>query len=173
MNKRPFPSLMTTRNWGALEIAGIYLLLGSLWILFSGEVAARVAISQEMLTTISLYKSWGYVLVTALLFYWMIRRHTSALQTSAKQLQRVIDALPALISYVGADRRYQFVNSTYAEWFAADILGKHVEEVIGASAYQSVSKYIDEVLGGETVRYETEVSLPDGERFISAICVPD
>ena len=172
MNKRTFPALVTL-HWGALEIAGLYLILGSLWIHFSDKIAARVAINEEMLTTIGIYKGWGYVLVTALLLYLMIHRHTSVLQESENQLHRVINALPALISYVGTNRRYEFVNDAYAEWFEGDILEKHVEEVIGTSAYQSISQYIDRVLQGETVRYEAEISLPIGERFISATFVPD
>ena len=173
MNKQPISFLPGMLHSGALGIAGVYLILGSAWILFSDRVAARIALNEEMLVTISLYKGWGYVLVTALLLYWLIRRHTAALGASEAQLHRVIDALPALISYVGANRRYQFANSAYAEWFEGDILGKHVEEVIGTSAYRSISKYMDKVLGGETVRYETEVSLPDGERYVSAVYVPD
>ena len=173
MNKRSFSSLPGALESGALKIAGIYLMIGSLWILFSDQIAARVALSEGMLAAISMSKGWVYVLITALLLYWLVRRHTTMLRASEKQLQRLIDALPALISYVGADRRYRFVNGAYAEWFEGDILGKHVEEVIGTSAYQSISKYIDKVLDGETVSYETEISLPDGERFISAIYVPD
>jgi hypothetical protein len=57
-------------------IAGTYLLIGSLWILFSDQFAARIAPNQIVLTQISIYKGWGYVLVTALLLYWLILRHT-------------------------------------------------------------------------------------------------
>src|SRR4026209_1930576 len=113
MNKRPFSSFAAAPHWGALEIAGIYLILGGAWILFSDRVAARIAVNEEMLATISLYKGWGFVLVTALLLYWMIRRLTSALQESEQQLHRVIDAVPSFISYVGADLRYQFTNRSY------------------------------------------------------------
>src|SRR5215211_4073241 len=103
MNKQRSPYLWSNFNWGALQIAGLYLLIGALWILFSDKVAANFASNEDMLATISLYKGWGYVLVTALLLYWLIRRHTAGLGASKRQLQRVIDALPALISYVDAD----------------------------------------------------------------------
>ena len=73
MNKHPFPSLATALHWGALEIAGIYFILGVAWILFSDEVAAGIAVNEEMFTRISLYKGWGFIVVTALLLYWMIR----------------------------------------------------------------------------------------------------
>ena len=117
MNKHSFPSLAAALHWGAMEIAGIYLFLGGAWILLSDQVAAKIAVSEEMLATISLYKGWGFILVTAFLLYWMVRRLTSALQASEQQLHRVIDAVPAFISYVDADLRYRFTNKSYEEWF--------------------------------------------------------
>src|SRR6266496_2237479 len=147
-------------NGGAVQIAGLYLLIGGLWILFSDKVAARVALSQEMLVTISLYKGWGYVLITAVLLYWLIRRHTSILRAGEEQLQRVIDAMPVFISYVDTDRRYQFNNDAYKEW-------------LGEAAYTKISKYVDKALRGETVSYETEIPFQDSERFMHVVYVPD
>lgn len=173
MNKRPFPSFAAALHWGAMEIAGIYLLLGGAWILFSDQVAAKIAVSEEMLATISLYKGWGFILVTALLLYWMIRRLTSALQASEEQLHRVIDAVPAFISYVGADLRYRLTNKAYEEWFDEKAEGKHIEDVLGRPAYEVVSKHIDKALKGETISYETEVPVGDQERFFYITYVPD
>src|SRR5215211_9543973 len=99
MNKQSIPSAAGALNRGALQIAGIYLILGSLWILFSDRIAARIALSKEMLALISLYKGWGYVLLTAVLLYYLIRNQTIRLHSSDVQLHRVIDALPALVSY--------------------------------------------------------------------------
>jgi len=173
MNIRQSPYETNSLNRGAIQIAGLYLLIGGLWILFSDQLAARVALSQEMLTTISLYKGWGYVLVTALLLYWLIKRHTAALHAYEVQLQRVIDAMPVFISYVGADRHYRFTNKTYKEWYDDKAEGKHIEEVLGKAAYRIVSKYIDKVLTGETVSYETEIPFQDKELFMAVQYIPD
>jgi hypothetical protein len=54
-------------NRGAIQIAGLYLLIGGLWILFSDRLAARVALNEEMLTLISLYKGWACARTVALL----------------------------------------------------------------------------------------------------------
>ena len=172
MNKRAFPS-PAAFHWGALQIAGIYLLFGSLWILFSDQVAARVATNEEMFTTISLYKGWGYVLVTALLFYWMIRRHISALQATENQLRRVMDAMPAFIGYVGSDLHYRFTNQAYREMFDHAPEGKHMEEVLGKPAFKIVSKYIDNVLKGQTTSFETELPHRERELFVTATYIPD
>lgn len=173
MSKNRFPALSSNLNWGAIQIAGLYLLIGCLWILFSDRIAAKVAPSEEMLTAISLYKGWTYVIVTAVLLYWLIRRRTAALYASEAQLLRVINSFPALISYIDADRRYQFTNKAYQEWFGNTVQGKHMQEALGSRAYQTISKHVDQVLAGETVSYETEIPYANGERFVNATYVPD
>jgi len=174
MMKQTSSSLPLSLNRGALLIAGIYLLTGSLWILFSDRLAEKIALDKEMLTNLSLYKGWGYVIVTAALLYWFIERYTTRLHASEKQLQVVINALPVLISYIDRNQRYQFANEAYEEWFGEKAQGKQIEEVVGHSIYQKTSKYVDKVLSGETVAYETEIPHQDGgERFVSATYVPD
>ena len=174
MNHRSFLLSTSIFKRGPLKIAGLYLLIGSLWILFSDKLAARIATDQAMFTTISIYKGWGYVLVTAALLYWLILRDTAATRRSEEQLRLVTDALPVLISYVDAARRYQFANQAYEEWFGHKPLGKHLEEALGTLAYKTISGYIDKVLAGETVSYETEIPYKDGgARFVNAMYVPD
>ena len=158
---------------GALQIAGLYLLIGGFWILFSDKVAERIALSQKMVTTISLYKGWGYVVVTALLLYWLIQRHIATLRASEEQLQRVLDAMPAFISYVDSDRYYRFTNKTYEEWFDDPVKGKHIEEVLGKATYQRISKYVDKALVGETTSYETEIPLDHQELSLRTTYIPD
>jgi PAS domain S-box-containing protein len=174
MKQRPLSFSPNLPNWGALQIAGIYLLIGSLWILFSDRMAETIALNKEMLARISLYKGWGFVIVTAFLLYWLIQRHTGQLHASERQLKVVINALPVLISYIDKDRHYQFANDAYEEWFGEKAHGKHIEEVVGQAIYQKTSKYVDKVLNGETVAYETEIPYQDGDdRFVSATYVPD
>jgi PAS domain S-box-containing protein len=174
MNNRPLSSLSSPLNWGAIRIAGIYLLIGSLWILFSDRLAEKIALDKEMLASLSLYKGWGFMIVTAFLLYWLIQGHTSRLHASEKQLQVVINALPVLISYIDKSRCYQFTNEAYEEWFGEKAQGKHIEELIGQTTYQKISKYVDKALNGETVFYETEIPYQDGgERFVSATYIPD
>jgi PAS domain S-box-containing protein len=158
---------------GAIQIAALYLLVGGLWILFSDQVATRIAPDAETLTLISLYKGWGYVLVTALLLYWLIQRHTAALLTGQMQLHTLINAFPSLISYVDINRRYLFTNNTYRQWFGDTAEGKHLEEVLGKKAYEKISGYVEKTLMGETVSYEEVIPYPLGDRFVNATYIPD
>ena len=143
MNNPSSSTLSSKVNGGPLKIAGLYLFIGGLWILFSDQLAARITSDPVLLTRISLYKGWGFILVTAFLLYWLIREHTNALRGGEEQLRIITDALPALISYVDADRRYRFRNRAYEEWFGQEVQGKYLEEVLGKAAYQTISGYVE------------------------------
>src|SRR6266498_2089932 len=174
MDNRKFPTKSTLYSLGSLRISGIYLLLGVLWILFSDKLAERIAPEPETLTQISIYKGWGFIVVTAFLLYWLIQRHTAALSESQEKLRLVTDAMPALISYVDADKRYQFSNRAYEEWFGNKADGKKLDEVLGGAAYRAISPYVDAALKGEMVNYQTEIPYQDGgTRFVDATYVPD
>lgn len=92
-------------------------------------------------------------------------------------LRLVTDAVPALISYVGADLRYRMVNRSYERWFGCrtdDLAGRPVAEVLGADVWQKISPHVSRVLAGERVEYEA--ALPyrtGGTRWVSASYLPD
>lgn len=105
------------------------------------------------------------------------KRVEKALQQSQEQLRLITDSLPACISYVDAQRRYQFVNRTYEEWFGMrteEIIGQPVQSIIGNAAYASVAKLLDQVLSGQPTTYESLMPYAyGGDRYISALLVPD
>lgn len=174
MNKSRFPASLNSSSLGSLKITGIYLLIGVLWILFSDIVAQRISTNREMLTTISIYKGWGFILVTSILLYWLIQRHTEEVREDEKKLRLVTDAIPALISYIDSDRVYRFSNQAYEEWFGQKADGKTMEQALGKVAYQKIAGYVEEALSGRIVNYQAEVPYRyGGARFIDATYVPD
>jgi diguanylate cyclase (GGDEF)-like protein/PAS domain S-box-containing protein len=89
----------------------------------------------------------------------------ASLRASEQQLRLVVDNVPALIAYLDADRRYRFVNKSYAEFFGfapEEIIGKHGKEVIGEQAYKEYVEYFNKVLSGQPVWYQREVKQKDG-----------
>ncbi|MEH1836814.1 MAG: PAS domain S-box protein [Nostoc sp.] len=92
------------------------------------------------------------------------------------ELHLITDTLPVLISFVDSEQRYRFNNRAYEEWFghpAAEIYGKHLWEVVGESAYEGVRPYVEQVLAGEQVTFESQMPYKDGgTRYINAIFVP-
>jgi PAS domain S-box-containing protein len=112
-----------------------------------------------------------------------VAQRTTALQQSEAELRHreqelrlITDALPALVSYVDANQRYQFINRTYEVWFSRsqdEILGKYVHELLGQTVYQIVEPYINQAFEGQTVTLEAEIPFSLGKKPISATLIPD
>jgi PAS domain S-box-containing protein len=88
------------------------------------------------------------------------RQADMVLQESKQQLQFVTDNAPVIIAHCDTNHRYKFVNRRYAERFGIkreDIIGKRIPEVVGEEAYSSFKQYVDAVLRGEYIEFETEI----------------
>lgn len=105
-----------------------------------------------------------------------IRRSEEQLRRNERQMQVITDALPVLISYVDADRRYQFVNAAYERWFGrprAEAMGRHVKDLLGDEAYEVVRPHLDRALAGQIVTYDAELPYRDGgPRWVEATYIP-
>lgn len=92
------------------------------------------------------------------------------------KLESIVDALPTLVAYIDAEQRYQFVNAAYERWFGiprAEIVGRHVEEVLGVEGHRAIRPHLEQALAGQLVRHEAEVAYRSGgTRFIEATYVP-
>ena len=81
----------------------------------------------------------------------------TALRDSESELRLIMDATPALISYLDTDFRYLRVNKAYENWFgitAERIQGHKAQEIIGESAWSIVQPYLERALAGETVNFD-------------------
>ncbi|MEG5037763.1 MULTISPECIES: PAS domain S-box protein [unclassified Microcoleus] len=98
------------------------------------------------------------------------------LQQREAELRLVTNAVPALISFVDSDQRYRFNNRAYEEWFghpATEIYGKHLPEVLGETGYEGIRPYVEQVLAGEEVTFETQIPYKNGvTRYVNATYVP-
>ncbi|MBD2342674.1 sensor histidine kinase [Anabaena subtropica] len=82
------------------------------------------------------------------------------LRQREEELRLITDSVPVLISYVDAQQRYRFNNKGYEELFglsASETYGKHIIEILGESVYQSILPYIEIVMSGEQITFETQV----------------
>lgn len=104
------------------------------------------------------------------------KRTQSALRQRENQLRLITNAVPVFISYIDAEQRYRFNNKKYEEWYgvpASEIYGKQIQEFIDESVYESIRPYIETVLSGEEVTYETKVPDKDGgSRYVEVSYVP-
>ena len=85
----------------------------------------------------------------------------------AHQLALMMDAVPALVSFIDADERYVIVNRRYEEWFGlprARIEGQSVREMVGPETYAMVAPSIQEALAGRPASSEATLETADGRR---------
>jgi PAS domain S-box-containing protein len=104
-----------------------------------------------------------------------VSANEAAQRDSERTLRSITNALPVLVSFIDFDRRYRFVNQTYAKWFGGTeetMVGKHMAEVLGAAAYAQLSPYIDAALRGENVNVQLSVPYESGQRFVDASYTP-
>ncbi len=103
------------------------------------------------------------------------KRTQEALRRTAEKFQLVSDTVPALISYVDLERRYQFCNRGYMDWFGVSpdrVIGSKMSDVLGEQAWQTAGPHIEAAFAGGTVEYETEAKYKTGKRWIHAIFTP-
>ncbi len=98
-----------------------------------------------------------------------------ALRRREEELRLITNALPVPIAYVDKYQRYGFNNQTYETWFgkpASTLLGKHIRDVVGEAAYATIRPYIEQVLTGQQVNFESQMLYQRGPRYINAQYVP-
>ncbi len=95
----------------------------------------------------------------------------------ALRLGEVADNIPALISYIDAGLYYRYVNRTYTEWFLTEkenVIGKHMQVVLGDNAYSSLLPELSRVLAGETITFEKFLAYRHGgPRNVLVTYIPD
>ncbi len=123
---------------GAVRIALAYAFAGTVYILVSDRIVALFVHDIETVTLISTLKGWGFVLVTSILLWVMIRQHVADLLASeAARMERevfvatVVDSIGGYLYVKDREYRYQFANAAVCRLF-----GTGAEGVIGADDSQ-------------------------------------
>ncbi len=99
----------------------------------------------------------------------------TSLQESERSRRLIMDAVPAMISYVDKDLYYRFVNHQYEKWFhrpATEIVGKRIKDMLGEEQYQFIEHHIEAVLRGERVVYERQILFEREKRDVRVNLVP-
>jgi PAS domain S-box-containing protein len=99
-----------------------------------------------------------------------------ALETD-ELLTQITDFTPTLLTRCGRDLRYRFANRATADFLGLapeEIAGKPIREILGDEAFATILPYIERVLQGERVEYDTEITYSTaGRRFMHVIYVPE
>lgn len=84
------------------RITAAYIIIGAIWIAFSDKILEYFVKDPVALTRIQTFKGWFYVLITAILFYLILKRHLIKLRNAeqkAKESDRLKSAFLQNISH--------------------------------------------------------------------------
>jgi diguanylate cyclase (GGDEF)-like protein/PAS domain S-box-containing protein len=94
-----------------------------------------------------------------------------------RRLNRFTEHIPYPLTYVDREYTLRFVNLAYqraVSMAAADLVGRPIGEVRGATRWAEHKPYFDRALAGEAVQYTRLVhGLPQGARWMRTSYVPD
>lgn len=179
MKSRLLPAQSDDHILGPIRIAGAYLLIGIFWILFSDEAASRLAPNQEVFAQISIYKGWGYVIVTALLLYWMIQRHTAkltgaeqTLHESENKYETLLEQASDGIFIADLSGKYILVNEQACRlvgYSKDELLSMNIRELVAPEDLERAPLRLDELKTGKTLITERTLVRKDSSRVLCEV----
>lgn len=93
------------------------------------------------------------------------------------QSQHLLDETPFMLARCSRDLRYVYVSRAYARMLGRepeDIQGRAIAEVIGEEGFAVIRPYIERVLTGEAVEYESDMTFAGvGTRTLHVVYKPD
>jgi PAS domain S-box-containing protein len=105
------------------------------------------------------------------------RRSQMRLRRAEEQLRRFLEAAPTGLTRCSRDLRYLSANWAYAEIAGLpvdQIVGRRIVDVIGSDAWEAIRPYVDRVLHGERVEYETRLPFVSaGSRQLHVVYTPE
>ena len=102
---------------------------------------------------------------------------TSALREPDLALLRtILDSIPGRVAFVDFANRYVYVNREFLAFHgrtADQVIGRHVRDVLGETAYRQVSVYNERIRAGEVVRWEGWITYASaGRRYVQQTYTP-
>jgi len=97
-------------------------------------------------------------------------RQKEALIESEKRMRLIADTVPAGITYINSDLKYEFANLQFARWFdrsREQIEGRSMKVVMDDEMFVRHQEYVGRALAGETVEFEIEDSSPSKRDLVA------
>lgn len=93
------------------------------------------------------------------------RELARALAQREADLRNVLDAVPSMLAYWNSDLTCRFANQAYETWFGVkpeDLLGRHIQDLLGPELYALNKPYLDAALAGQDQMFERAIPGPGG-----------
>lgn len=149
-----------------LRVALLYAIFGGLWILLSDRLLAGLIPDIATLSAVQTYKGWAFVLASALLIFFLLRRDLilrqaaeSNLRESEARYRNLLEVAPVGIA-VHSEGKVVFTNPAGVQLLGAEseaqIVGKPITEIIHPKCLGAARERIQRMLAGEQGLYPVE-----------------
>jgi PAS domain S-box-containing protein len=95
----------------------------------------------------------------------------------AIDIQKMLNALPAMVGYWDRDLRNRMSNHAYVDFFGKspeEMQGVHIREMLGEELFEKNLIYMEGALRGESQMFDRAIKTPSGEiRYTQASYIPD
>jgi len=164
------PLVLNSVGGFAISMATIFLVIAN----FTDHEMLKAfwlgAFTTTLLGSVSLLGSTKF---TALRAY---RRNLRMQRAHDQMLRQLVDASPAMVSYVDSDGCFRLTSRSFEEWLGAsrsELYGRHLRDVLGEGPFEAIRGHIERALQGESVRFERLIATLDGGcRHVDSILTP-
>lgn len=132
-------SLQNSPFYRPFKIVLPYIIVSTLWILFSDSIVNKLFQEPDQITALSTYKGLGFVIVTGTMLYVLVRGYTKQLETGLNQFRALFDTMAHGVIYHDAQGFITLVNPA-----AEIILGQTLAELRGRAVTDLFLNAIDE-----------------------------
>ncbi|MFO1001909.1 MAG: PAS domain S-box protein [Planctomycetaceae bacterium] len=159
-----------------LRIAGLYACFGLIWIWLSDWLLIWLGYSASHPLIAGAVKGTAFVVITAMLLHWLIRREIAVAQKSETLLRAVVEGTTDAVFVKDSDGRYLLANEA-----AARFIGKPVDEVLGrddrqlfgtGDADRIIANDRATMAGGQVVNHEETLTSAGAIRTYHATKAP-
>lgn len=173
---------MKSSRWRIiLRITLFYFILSVIWITTSDSILFALVHDPEKARLISIYKGWGFVVVTAALLAGLLYRELRSLEAAHARLEESEQRFRLLfqdapVSFLSLDAagNIQIVNRLFCDTlgYAPDqVAGKPFADLMTPSAREHFAHTFGELVstGGTGYQGELELLRADGSRLLAAV----
>ncbi len=151
-----------------LGLSLLYALAGGLWILFSDQIARSLISDPDMLTLVQTYKGWAFVLGSAAVLFFALRKEIKSRAAAEEKYKDTIENAVDGVFQSTIEGRYSAVNPAMAALYGYDSPEEMIGSIkdIASQIYVSLeihSQFIETLLkNGEVERFEAQNYRKDG-----------
>lgn len=80
--------MLTSFNRDSFRITILYVIVASLWILFSDSLLNFMVEDVKVILTMSIFKGWIFIVLTGMMLYYLIKRHSVKFEIKNQELER-------------------------------------------------------------------------------------